>query len=712
MTSTLQISSEIRQTVVYDKINEAINDLQQLMTAKLYEPALQTYQEIFNLVPLISDRLEREYKLFHLLQYEDIIFQPLTQLPSQQQDQWIEFLLQVQQYALNLPENALATTQYSLLLARIYHLLGRIDLQAIALQTASKTAPQISDPTTRTEQLIPLASLYWQYQQPTPAIQAVNQALAAWEQMPKDSYMLGESLLAIGKLYVQFGEVQRAVALAEKTFAENRLHPVYASLILEEVVGDAIKQEDLLLAQAIAPKIQLAQSQVVSLAEIAVYWATHQQPRLGNRLFTQAWKRAAKEQDGEFLQSLVIQSYSKSGQLSIALNAAQRLTQDQAKAQALGAIAIAYAQVKQYQQVEKILGELKLLIQSPAVISYLGNTLQAAIEAEQYNLAAAILKAVRHNGNIVYQGWLRQAIQTLLQSQRLDEALLLAKQTPHELWTEERNACLQEIAIAYANAQKWQQAIETVKLIQNTISTPYRVLTHAQLAAIATTSQVFTSLIQSAISQTQTLASQPQKALALTAIAQAYLRAGDQETAQSYLQQAIQTVQQLENSENNAYVLMQILDYLRQRQEYNAALTIAQTIPIPELRQANYDGIFLTALSAYAFEEALQVVELEALPDRQATKLLAIAKTYLQLQRREDAIALLDRAFAVAQNIADPESRMIGEFGDYPDDSDRRSQYTRLVKLYFALGRLDKVQQVIEKVQGSYLRDYLQAWIS
>ncbi|OUL25415.1 hypothetical protein BV372_28040 [Nostoc sp. T09] len=42
---------------------------------------------------------------------------------------------------------------------------------------------------------------------------------------------------------------------------------------------------------------------------------------------------------------------------------------------------------------------------------------------------------------------------------------------------------------------------------------------------------------------------------------------------------------------------------------------------------------------------------------------------------------------------------------------DRAHQYTRLVKLYVALGRADKAQQVIEKTQETSLRDYLQAWI-
>ncbi|MDZ7957480.1 MAG: hypothetical protein RMY34_06185 [Aulosira sp. DedQUE10] len=64
----------------------------------------------------------------------------------------------------------------------------------------------------------------------------------------------------------------------------------------------------------------------------------------------------------------------------------------------------------------------------------------------------------------------------------------------------------------------------------------------------------------------------------------------------------------------------------------------------------------------------------------------------------------------MAQKIADPESRKISEYSEAPDDdNDRRSQW--LVKLYFALEQIDKVQQVIEKTQGTSLRNYLQAWI-
>jgi hypothetical protein len=712
MTSTVQISPELCQTVLLDKINEATIDIQQLMNAQLYDQALLTYHQILNNVALLSDRQPREYLILHLIQYEDIVFQPLTRLPRQEQDRWIEWLRKVQEYALNLGENTLAIAQHLKQLAKVYQILGQSELVAIALQQATTAAQQIPDPTSRADEFIQLAGLWLRCKKKAEVEQAITQALAAFEQLPSDSYARGDYLLAIASVYIQLGEPQRALALAEKI-----VHDYYPNTIRQEVVSDAVKRGDLQFAQAVTAKIQGAESQANALVQMAVYWATHHQVRRGNRLFAQAWKRVAKDEQKEFLQSRLIQAYSTSGQLTIALNAAQRLTQDETKAVALGAIAVAYAKAQQFQQVQQVLAQLTGLIQSEAAVNtvgYINTILQTAMDAEQYNLAMTILNAVQNNNDFQSKpGWYRQIVQAPLRSQLLDAALELAKQIPGNFFPEERNVSLQEIALAYAHAQQWSQAHEVVTQIDNTSFTPYQVLTQVELAAIAPTPEQFTTLIQVAIAQTQAIEPFAPKALALAAIAQAYLRSGDEQQTQSFLEQAIHMVQQIEDEESRGRLFEQIGNYLIQQRQYTAALTIAQANPVSYLQESSYYYIFQQAVLSSAFDLALQLLELDSVPETQTTKLLAIAKTYAQLQRNEDAILLLNRAFAVAENIADPESRMIQvtEYLEVPDESDRAHQYTRLVKLYVALGKQDKAQQVVEKTQGTSLRDYLQAWI-
>lgn len=708
MTSTLQIAPELRQTVIYDKINEAIAHAAQLVRFQNYDQALKTYHQILDRVALLSNREQQSYLISYVIGYYEIanLLQPLTQLPRQQQDKWIEWLEKVQQYALNFHEHPIAIAQDLKQLARVYQNLGRSELVAIALQQATTATQQILEPTSRAEQLIQLAFMRLEFQQKAEAQQLLTQALATVEQIPsEDTFARGNSLVSIALLYIQLSEVQRALALADKI--DNHHSP---DTIRQEVVRDAIKRGDLHLAQAVTAKIQTAEYQAYALVEMAVYWATHHQPRLGNRLFAQALKRVAKEEYAQGLQYLLIKTYSTSGQLTIVLNAVQRITQDAHKAQVLSEIALTYAQANQHQHLQKILAQLKSLNNWEITL------MSTVSNAQQYHLAIAVFNAVKNKGDLIYKsGLYRELVQALLLSQHLDEALELAKQAANYVAPDENSSSLQGIAIAYANAQQWSQAIEVVTQIKNTTNTPYQVLTRVELAAIAPTPAEFTSLIQPAIAQAQALESIEQKASALAAIAHAYLRSGNEEQAQSFLQQTIQTMQQVEDDESQSRgrLFAQITDYLIIQNQYTAALKIAQAYPASYLQENVYNAVFYKLNVHYAVDVALPVVEVELLPDRQATTLLAIANIYALQQRNQDANAFLDRAFVVAQQIADPESRTIirYESAPEPDYNDRRSQYTRLVKQYVALEQLDKAQQVVEKVQETSLRHYLQAWI-
>ncbi|BAY21636.1 hypothetical protein NIES2100_13920 [Calothrix sp. NIES-2100] len=714
MISTLQISPELCQTVLYERINDASFDVQRLMEAQQYSQALKLFHEILHNAALLSNPEQRDYVIFYLIQNELSVFQPLTQLPRQEQDKWIEWLKQVQQFALNLGKNSsLAIAKNLEQVAKGYQTLGLTDQAAIALKQATQAASQIPEAINRANECIQLARIWLQFSNQAQAKQALIQALSAVAKIPTDDpYAQWNYLFDIASLYINVGEQQRALKLTEHI--DNEYYP---NAIRQEVVRDAVKRGDLHLAQAVTHKIHGAEYQANALVQMAVYWAIHHHIRRGNRLFAQALKRVAKDERKEAVQSTLIQTYSTSGQLTIALNAAQRLTQDEPKALALGAIAVAYAKAKQFPQMQQVLAQLTSLIQSETAVNsvgYVNNILQAAVNAEQYNLAMTILNAVQNNADFLTKsGWYRQIVQAPLRSQHIDQALELAKQIPNNFWPEERNLSLQEIAIAYGITKQCGKVIAVVTQIENTNFSPYQVLTLTELAAITSTPEEFTSLIQLAITQTQALKPIEQKALALAAIAQAYLRFGDKERTQYFLQQAIQTAQQVEDEESRGRLLKQIADYLIQQRQYTVALTIAQANPVSYLQQSSYDDIFQQAVSSSAFDVALQLVELETLPDRQAPKLIAIAKTYTQLQRYQDAIELLDRAFAVAQQIADPESRIIqvSEYTEVPDESDRAHQYTRLVKLYVALGQQDKAQKVVEKILSTSLRDYLLAWI-
>ena len=712
----VQISQELTQNLLYEKVNEDTFDLKRLMeTQQQYDLALKLFHEILHNAALLTKAEQRDYVVFYLIQNEQSVFQPLTQLPRQEQERWIDWLRKAQQFVLHLGKNSIAITKNLAQLAKVYQTLGLTDLAAIALQEATQAVAHIPEVINRANEFTQLARIWLQFQNKAKAKHALTQALSAVAKIPSDNRQTQWIyLFDIASLYIPVGEPQRALKLTE-----HISNDYYPNATRQEVLRDAIKRGDLHLAQSVTHKIEGAEYQADALVQMAVYWANHHHVHKGDRLFAEALERVAKDERKEAIQSSLIQAYSKSGQLTIALNAAQQLTQDEPKALALGTIAVAYAKAKQSPQVQQVLAELTGLIQSETAVNtvgYLSNILQAAVDAQEYNLAMTILNAVQNNAEFLSKpGWYRQIVQATLHSQNLDRALELAKQIPSHCWPEERNLSLQEIAIAYAHAKQCNQANEVVTQIENTTSTPYQVFTLAELAAISPTPEQFTSFIQGAIAQTQALEPIAQKALGLAAIASAYLRSGDAEQTQSFLNQTIQTMQVIEDEESRASVCYQITNYLIQQRQYTAALTIAQAIPVPECQKASYDYIFYYgALPSSAFDVALQIVELDLLPDTQATKLLAIAKTYIQLQRNEDAIVLLDRAFEVAQKIADPESRMIQvtEYTEAPDESDRAHQYTRLVKLYVAVGQKDQAQNVVEKTQETSLRNYLQAWIA
>ncbi|QIR37475.1 hypothetical protein HCG51_12650 [Tolypothrix sp. PCC 7910] len=706
MTSTIHIPPEVYQTVIADKINEALINAASLVRTQIYDEALKTYHQILNHIALLSNGEQRSYWLSYLLGYDDIVnlLQPLVKLTPQEQDKWIDWLKKVQQSVLNFHENPRAITQDLKQLVKVYQNLGRSELVKIAMQQATTAALQIPDPTTRTEQLIQLVSVWLESQQKDKAQELLTQALTSAEQTStEEPYTRSNFLSSIATLYIQMGEPKRAIALAEKVAKEYS-----PDSILIEVVRDAIKREDLHLAQAVTAKIQTVESQAFCLVEMAVYWATHNQPRLGNRLFAQALKLVSKEVYSETIHSNLIQLYSTSGQLTILLNATQRLTQNDLKTSVLGSLAIFYAKAKQPQQLQQVLAQLQSLNDGEARL------LSTAINSQEYNLAIALFKKLKNPSNFAYQsGLYQQLLQGLLRLQNLDQALELAKQANRDLWTEERNLSLKEIAIAYADNQQWSQAIAVAKQVKNTLLKPYQALTQAELAAKAPTIAEFTSLIQPAIAQAQTLSAIEHQALSLAVIGQAYLRTGETEQTQSFLQQAIQKLQQVQDDENRSRLFAQVVEYLINQKQYIAALKIAEAYSNFHLLEYVYNAIYYEINVHNNIDVALQVVEAESLPDRQATTMLAIARIYALQQRRQDALAYLDRAFVVAQQIADPESRTINRYENSPepDYNDRRSQYTRLVKQYVALEQPDKAQQVVAKVQETSLRDYLQAWI-
>ncbi|BAY92786.1 MULTISPECIES: tetratricopeptide repeat protein [unclassified Tolypothrix] len=706
MTSNIQISPEVYQRVLTEKINEAILQASYLVRTQIYDQALKKYHQILNHITLLSNSEQRSYWLSYLLGYADIVYilQPLGKLTPQEQDKWIEWLEKVQQSVLNFHEDPRVIVQDLKQLAKVYQNLGRSELVAIAMQKATTAALQIPDPTTRTEQLIQLVSIWLASQQKAEAQELLTQALTSVEQISaEEPFSRSNSLSSIAMLYLQMGEPKRAIALAEKVAKDYS-----PESIIIEVVRDAIKRKDLHLAQAVIPKIQTLEFQAFCLGEIAVYWATHNQPRLGNRLFAKALKQVAKQEAAESHQATLIQIYNTSGQLTILLNAIQRLTHDGLKASVLAALAIVYAKAKQPQQLKQVLAQIQRLNDGEGIL------LNAAINAQEYNLAIALFKKLKNPSNFVYQsGLYQQLIQGLLRSQNLAQALEVAKQANRDLWTEERNLMLKEIALAYADNQQWSQAIAVAKQVKNTLIKPYQILTQAELAAKAPTIPEFTSLIQPAIAQAQTLTVIEHQALSLAAIAQAYLRIGETEQTQSFLQQAIKILQQVQDDENRSRLFAQTVEYLMSQKQYLAAFKIAQAHSTSQLLEYVYNTIYYEINVNNNIEIALPVVEAESLPDRQATTLLELARIYALQQRRQDALAYLNRAFVVAQQIADPESRTINRYENSPepDYNDRRSQYTRLVKQYVALELPDQAQQVVAKVQDKSLRDYLQAWI-
>ncbi|MBW4643137.1 MAG: tetratricopeptide repeat protein [Goleter apudmare HA4340-LM2] len=712
MTSTVQIPAELCQIVLLEKINHAVTDGLQLMYTKQYDQALAIFYQVLERAASLSNLELRESAIASIIWDQHFTFLPLTQLPRQKQNQWLEWLGTVQRYVLNLGTNAsLAIANHLKQVIEGYKVFKRNDLAVIALKQATQAARQISEPVNRANELTQLVANWWRFQYKAESL--LNEALVAVEQIPnEDPYSQWSYLFSIASLYVQLGEPRRAIALMNKIDNEY-----YQNSIRQEIVRNAIKRGDLQFAQTITDQILGAEYQANALVEIAVYWVKRYQRQRSNRLFAQALQRVAKDERAQSLQSTLIQTYVTSGQITISLNAAQRLTQDEPKALALGAIALAYAKAKQPQQVQQVLVQLQGLIQSEAAINsvgYVGNILQAAVDAQQFDLAMAIVNAVENNLDFVSkQSWYQQIVQAPLQSQNLDKALQLAKQIPNDIWQDERNACLQEIAIAYANAKQWRQAMELLTQINNTNNTPYQVLTRTELAVIAPTLKEFTALMQPAIAQAQALELREHKALALSAIAQAYLRSGDEQSAQCFLQQAIQTVKQEGYVDEQGTLMASLNDYLIQQGQYTVALAIAKANPVSSWQLYSYGNIFQRAVKSWAFDVALEIIELDSVPDKQAAQLLELAKTYAQLQRHEDAITLLNRAFAVAQQIADPESRMIQITDDFqiPDESDRTHQYTRLVKQYVSLGQLELAQKVVEQVQATELRDYLQAWI-
>src|SRR5690348_11035220 len=107
MISIVQISPELAQHVLYEKINDATVDVRRLIeTQQQYDKALQIFHQILDNAARLTNCEQRDYVIFYLIQNEQSVFQPLTKLPRQQQDQWIDWLRKAQQFVLNFGINS------------------------------------------------------------------------------------------------------------------------------------------------------------------------------------------------------------------------------------------------------------------------------------------------------------------------------------------------------------------------------------------------------------------------------------------------------------------------------------------------------------------------------------------------------------------------------------------------------------------------------
>ncbi|BAZ16067.1 hypothetical protein NIES4071_79420 [Calothrix sp. NIES-4071] len=427
------------------------------------------------------------------------------------------------------------------------------------------------------------------------------------------------------------------------------------------------------------------------LGQLAVAYSRSKNLNLADKLFNQAVKFASTNMVNNYILPEIITDYAQAGQVDTALQAVELLQDDYMKANLHLVIASEYRKQNQQAASARSIEAMVTLMQQQDIMR-IESLIQKAIEigniSDYYSLFNPLLIKLK-----VRPESLEYLAQVAFRHNQIDFAYLII-QAIDETNRHYKNRLLSRIAVAYANANQPDKAIQAALKANNVSIMPYTVYALAQTAtAFQKTGQtVFAeTTFNQAIQNANALSDTKLRAVALTIIAREYNSAGQKQLGQQFLTQAIKTAKSdVAPDGKEKAELIELMSYqLREAKQYEQALQLAIEFSNPELINGNFSGIAISALLAEQNDLALKAVQFETNKKLKARGLIQIAKDQIWRLSESKGIATLDQASLVAQTIPQDSDTSSNQYTDT-----RASLLEEIALLYAQIGQNKQALQV------------------
>lgn len=557
----------------------------------------------------------------------------------------------------------LKTTSFAEI-ATQYAAIGQTQKSITAFNKSRQASQTIQGEIFQARALIYLAQNYWKSGQVTAMSELLDRSLQLLQQVPssQERYKYAP-LINLAELYAQIGNETKAQQIAE-SLPKN---PDFQSSAFKSIALADIASQKLDWAEQMAEIIANSADRSAVFGQLAVAYDKTDQMK-SSQLFDRALQDIP---DGDVLAvETLIKQYLEVGQLDAALQLAQTRLNPSILSEATKPIILAYGKSGQPEKVTQLFSEeLAKLLSEPQ-------------EMWRYSLLDILMPLA-------------------VQAQQFDWILEKYPQQS-ELWRNDRQTFFATATTEYAKTGQWEtvkQWVDRATAVDTPLSGTYMLAALAREAYNAGNKPWANDIFQQAILAANALETVELKALGLGEIALAYAQTGQEELSSDLLSQAILAARQ-----TPAETSTDLFYRFQKSQQWIGAFQIAMN---------TQSGDLLLIISELAKRDRSDLVQqaIEALPNASSKTqgLLLWAKHFWNIQKREQALPILEKALQLAQTVPGDESivdRLGAEGGTIIEMEDDRGSLIEAVAVEYALwGEFDKAYATANLLQDPPTRN-------
>lgn len=606
-------------------------------------------------------------------------------------------------------------------IARHYQTVGQVETARSILTEAIAATRGIQGTEFQTIALTGIATQAIALEQRALAAELLARSLTAAQQIQATNPdQRGKVLLPIVIAFAQLGEIEQATQIAQTIPGIS----YYKSTALAAIGQQHLKTNQPEVALKVVQTIPTPEIQANGLAEVAAWYGNAGRSTDAKRLFAQAIQTVQRRDNADYLITTLVTTIATAGQLDLALAGVAAIKDAEQRSIALARLSTRFAQANRPDaaklQLAQAIATAQTIPDPNRQTSVLSQLVETALQANQFDQAFQIAQTLKEDTypNNRSDVLLRVANRAI-DAGKYDFALQVTEAIAPG-WVDYRSQAIRRIALAYAQQQQFDRALQLAQKLDNFGSSPYQVRTLAAIAAqlhqagkVQEANQRFAEATQRA------QAAKGFQAQAIAAVALELLNANQPDRAKLPLTQAL-LLTQAEDVPSSSYTLRTIAEQFLAANQPIAAIQVVQAMRDPYEKSSRLLEIATRLIEQQQYEAAQAIVPTLPTPETQVRLLITLATALIQDRQIQATQPILTQATQLAQTVPGPEVKTIVVKAEYDgqgniisktevdDDHDRASLLAAIAILYARSGRLEQAQQAAQRIQTASLRQPLQ----